>query len=97
MSAHFRPPSQFTKLIAATGTPERLSATNLPVSQCIIIGKKSARTDNTGNVYMGVTSTNDAQPIPIFPGGQYVLTNVDLYEWYFDTDNVNDGVIVIYW
>ena len=97
MSAHFRTPQTLRKTVAATGTPERLSSASCPVSNAILIGCKAEQTDNATTIYIGPSSVNGKQPIPISPGGQYALAQTDLYDWYVDVGTAGDGVVVVYW
>src|SRR6266487_4475981 len=97
MSDYFRTPTRLIKTVALTTVPEKISATTLPVSNVILIGCKAAQTDNATTIYIGPTSADGSQVIPITPGGQYSLTGVDLSEWYVDVATVGDGIIAVYW
>lgn len=93
---------QFTKTNSDAATPTRLSATRGTfATKVTIIGKKSARVANTGTIYLGPTSANDAQALEVTTGGVVTITPatgefIDLYEWYLDVATANDGVVVIY-
>jgi hypothetical protein len=81
--------------------PTALSTTNLWVTRVTIMGKKSARTDNTGDVYIGTTSTNDEQTYKIVSGTVHVLEQPDgdlfnLATIYLDVTTANDGVVMFY-
>ena len=94
-------PTQITKTVAAIGTPEALAADGTYFRTATILGKKAARTDNVGNVYIGIGATNDTQPYEIGPGEEKTLNappgeKYDLNDWYCDVLNVGDGVIIIY-
>jgi len=52
---------EYQKTNADTGVPVRISSTNLYFKTATIYGKKSARVNNTGNVWIGMASTNDTQ------------------------------------
>jgi hypothetical protein len=92
---------QFTKTNASTSSPVRLAAQGTFATKVTIIGNKSARVANTGTVYIGPTSTDDAQAIAVTTGQTVTITPaqgefIDLYEWYLDPATANDGVVVIY-
>ena len=92
---------QFTKTNASTGTPVRLAAQGTFATSVTIIGNNAARTANTGTVYIGPTSTDNAQPIAITTGQTVTLTfasdqYIDLYDWYLDVATANDGVVIVY-
>jgi hypothetical protein len=66
-----------------------------------VLGKKAARTANTGDVYLGLSSTNDTQPYKIAtdteivieaPPGKYMR----LADWYVDVATAADGVVVLF-
>lgn len=89
--------AQLIKTVAAAGTPEAISATSLYVKTATVIGRKAARTDNTGIVHIGPSAADDSQPYDVQPGQiGAVLTNTDLSGWYIDVDTNGDGVVVIY-
>lgn len=94
---------QLIKTVAATGTPEAISATPLRVRYATIIGRKAAQTDNTGVVRVGPVSGNGNQAFDIQPGLPSAALDsilaggmVDLSQWYIDVANAGDGVLVIY-
>jgi hypothetical protein len=94
-------PTQIIKTVAATGTPEVLAADGTFFTSATIIAKKAARTANTGTVYLGLSSTNDAQPRPLEPGEEVVIkapTNqkYDLNDLYLDVTTNGDGVVIWY-
>ena len=97
MGFHFRVPQQLVKTVTLTTIPERISSVTCPASTAIIIARKAEQTDNATDISIGVVSTDGKQPIPIAPGGQYVLSSVDLTDWYVDVQTNGDGVVVIYW
>lgn len=84
----------------SASVPVVLGPAGTYASKITIIGNKTARTANTGTVYIGPTSTNDAQPIAITSGQTVTITPapgewLDLNEWYLDVTTVNDGVVII--
>jgi len=94
-------PTQITKTIAATDTPEALAADGTFFRRATLIGKKSARTNNAGIVYLGIGSTDDTQAIEISPNEVKGIEappgeKYDLNDWYLDVLNAGDGVIIIY-
>ncbi len=97
MGFHFRTPQQITKTVSLTTVPERISSVTCPCGTAIIVARKAEQTDNTTDINIGPSSVDGKQPIPIAPGGQYVLEKVDLMDWYVDVQTANDGVIVVYW
>lgn len=81
--------------------PIQLYPEFLKVSRVTILGKKANRTDNVGDVYIGVTSGNDTQPYVLSAGGEIVITSMDgktfdLNNWSLDVLNTGDGVIILY-
>lgn len=63
------------------------------------VGLKAARTANTGTVYLGLTSTNDAQPISIATGVTLALeaaTGAKLFlsDLWLDVATNADGVLI---
>ena len=89
--------SQLVKTVAASGTPEAISATSLRVRRAIIIGRSDEQTDNADIVRIGTSSVNGEQPLDIAPGAYGpTLENVDLSQWYVDAASNGDGVVVVY-
>jgi len=89
------------KTVAASGTPERMHDTQGAVKckKVTLWGRKAARTDNAGIVYVGPDSANDSENnvIKIAAGGEFVITAVDgqyidLYDLYIDVVTNADGV-----
>jgi hypothetical protein len=90
-----------TKTVSASGTPERISATDILFVSATIIGKSAARTNNTGTVYIGFSDTNDSQPLEITSGSELLVnapsgTCLNLKDFYIDVATNNDGVVVNY-
>lgn len=86
--------SATTKTVAATATPERLAASSgvYKGSQLVIFPLRT----NTGLVYLGTSSTNDAQHIetPIVlsaPDGK----TIDAYDFYADVTVNGEGVAIL--
>lgn len=89
------------KTVAASGTPERMHATEGAVKckKLTIWGRKSARVANTGIVYLGPSSTNDSENnvIVLAASGEFTITAVDgqyidPYNIYIDVVTNADGV-----
>ncbi len=94
-------PTQITKTVASSTTPGALAADGTFFRKAILIGKRGARTNNSGTVYLGIGGTNDTQPVEISPGAVWSIEaplgeKYDLNDWSLDVDISNDGVIVIY-
>lgn len=94
-------PTQITKTVAATDTPEALAVDGTFFQTATLIGKKAARINNTGTVYLGIGATNDSQPLEILPGEVVEITappgtKFDLNDWYLDVETASDGVVIIY-
>lgn len=92
---------QFSKTVAASGTPERLSATPRKFRQATFIGYSSARVVNTDSVWLGASSTNDSQVFEVPAGGQAVIeavegTSLDFYDIYADAVVNGEGVTILY-
>ncbi len=97
-----RTSTQLVKTVAAAGTPEPISSTSILCRIATVIGNKASRTPNTGTVYVGPTSPNDAQPFEIVSGAVGAVIQaqdgrlIDLSHWRVDVVNAGDGVVVIY-
>jgi len=94
-------PTQITKTVAAIATPEALAANDTLFRRATLLGKKAARTNNAGIVYLGIGATNDTQALEINPGETVTIEapvgcKYDLNDWYLDVLNAGDGVVVIY-
>lgn len=92
---------QIIPIASSTGTPVAWTNANTWVRKVTILGKKAARTDNAGTVYIGPTSGNDTQGFAITAGGEAVLeaapgSLINLADWYVDVTTNNDGVMLIY-
>ena len=92
---------QIIPISTATGTPTAWTNASTWVRKVTILGKKAARTDNVGTVYIGPTSANDTQGFAIVAGGEATLeaapgTLINLADWYVDVTTANDGVMLIY-
>lgn len=84
---------------AATGTIT--AKADLFYRTARFLGNKAARTANTGNVFLGLTSTNDAQPTAIATGAVLTLeaptgAKLNLADLWIDVATNADGV-VIWW
>lgn len=84
------------KTVSATGTPEALVGTTTLVKSVFLQAGRS-RANNTSTVWLGTSSTNDAQPIELTPGSAIVLSAppggvVDLNGIFIDVTTANDGV-----
>jgi len=96
-------PTQILKTAASAGTPERLAADGTFFHKAILMGyQDQARTLNDGLVYIGPTSTNNAQTYQISPGEDVVIDvplgfKQDLNDWFLDVLNDGDGVVIIYY
>lgn len=85
-----------TNFVASLG-----GQTNIYATRVTILGKKSARANNTSTVYVGPVNTNDAQPYPVTAGGEVILRAADtapfnLRDWYVDAATSGDGVTIIF-
>jgi hypothetical protein len=93
---------QTIKTNASTTVPVALSATTKYFKVATFIGNNSTSRDaNTGTVYIGVTTNNNAQPITITSGSMVVVEApqgswYNLADWYLDVATANDGVVIIY-
>lgn len=92
---------QIIKTVAASGTPEVIASEFTQFSHATFIGLKAERTANAGRVYLGVTSTNNTQPITLDPSEIKSISAppgvlYSLHDWYVDVVTNGDGVVVIY-
>ncbi len=82
---------------AASGT---LVATGvLWFRKALFIGHKAVRTANTGTVYLGLSATNDTQPVPIATGAERTIEAVtgarhNLADFWLDVVTAADGVVI---
>lgn len=88
-----------TRAPASLATPEALTTTNL-VHSVIIRAGRTARVANTSSVWVGTTSTNDAQLLELIPGATLTITAppgkyIDLSTIYVDAVTLTDGVIYV--
>lgn len=86
---------------SSSGTPVQFTNAPTKVTKVTIIGKKAARTANTGTVYVGPSSANDSQVYEIATGTIHTLsarsgTVIDLSSWWLDVDTNGDGIIILY-
>lgn len=90
--------ASITKTITSAGTPELASETSIPCDYCFVIPISRTAgeyTANTGSVYWGVASGMVLCNIPT--GGvrlSGIITNLN--QLYIDSDNNNEGVLIIY-
>lgn len=85
------------KTVALIGTPEALAASSTLVQSLIIKAYKSRAAQNTGLVWIGHTSTNDAQSYPLSPGDSLAFEappgkKIDLNTIFLDVETAGDGV-----
>ena len=84
------------KVVAAAGTAEALSSTDLVVTFIII----TAETNNTGIVAVGASTVDETvasrRGIPLNPGDSISLGGVNLKELYLDSGVSGDGVTYLY-
>lgn len=64
-------------------------------------GLKAGQVNNTGNVYIGLLSTDGTQHILIVPGGEVIYRcppneQINLGSFFLDVATANDGVSVTY-
>lgn len=89
--------TQATKTVTASGTPEALAASTTLCESVILEAKKARGTDNTGNVWIGVTTANDTQLLMLAPGQALELSapagkKIDLALIYVDVATNADGI-----
>lgn len=94
-------PTQIFPTTALVGTPEALAADGTFFRTATLIGLKAARTANVGNVFLGIGSANDTQPILISPDETIIIIappgeKYDLNDFDLDVLNAGDGVAVLY-
>lgn len=85
------------KTVTATGTPEALVSASRCVQSVEIRAQKSQNSANTGNVYVGFSSGNGEQDVPLEPGDVWAVTmdqgqKLDLATIYIDVATNGDGV-----
>lgn len=98
--------NQFLKTSSTSGTPVALKSTKTNFNQALLIGFNTlSRTNNTGDVYIGFSSSANEQPILITPGGTYLLdfslrytdSRPDLAAIYLDVATNGDGLVVVHY
>jgi hypothetical protein len=91
---------QFSTVNSTAATPAQFTNATVLCMEVTILGKSAPRVDNTGDIYVGPTSSNDTQAFKIAPGGEVVIKVtsgfINLAGWYVDVTTANDGVTVIY-
>lgn len=90
-------PLSGTKVPASIATPEALAAVETPVHSVLIQARRAARVANTGSVWIGFGSANDAQQWELTPGQTLTLTapdkkKIDLATIFVDAVTATDGV-----
>lgn len=90
-------PTQGTKAVAAAGTPVKLVSTSTLVESVEIYARKAPATANTGNVYIGFSSTGGQNYRVLAPEGSWALSSVagkkiDLSTIYVDAATNADAV-----
>lgn len=93
--------AELQKTNSSATAPVQVSSSTVQFKRATFYGKKAARTDNTGNVWIGFSSTNDTQMALITSGGSVVIEAPDGYFYdmtniWLDVATTNDGVMVIY-
>ena len=94
--------NQFAMTVASSGTPAQLTnSTTLRARAITIKARKDRGTANTGVIYIGWTSTNDAQLYVLASDGEVVITPPEgsngylrLSDIYIDVVTNGDGVVV---
>lgn len=92
---------QLLKTNSSTTLPVALGIDGTYFRTATLIGNNdNARTANTGNVWIGATTNNNAQPF-LISSGQTITIEApvgewyDLNDWYLDVATANDGVVII--
>lgn len=89
--------AQGVKAVAAAGTPVLLVATTTLVDSVVIVAQKSVTAANTGNIYVGFSSTGGQNYIVLTPGQSVAIQapsgkKVDLHLIYIDAATNADAV-----
>lgn len=93
---------QFVQTNTAAGVPVALTANPTHFRKATVLGKKALDgTVNVGNVNIGPSATASQQPYVIAPGDEVELAaplgaKWNFADWFLDTLNDGDGVVVIY-
>lgn len=92
----------FSRTVPSPGTPITITPIEeVYIRKAIVYALKDTDgTPNAGNVQIGPAETT--LPIILSPGDEYVIepplgTKTDLFAWYIDAANADDGVVIIYW
>lgn len=90
------------KTVAASATPEVLSAASVFAKNVRFYGRKAARTANTGVAYVQLVSTNDSVALAVPNDGTAVELRsdgpgFDLADFWIDVATAGDGVEVWAW
>lgn len=92
----------FASVNSSTAAPKQFTNATLAAKSVTVMGYKSPQTSNTTTVWIGWSSGNGAQEVPLPPGEIIVFKAVDnqkfqnLSNFWFDVTTANDGVVVIY-
>jgi len=90
--------ASIVKTVTSAGTPEQVSEASIPCDYCFVlpISRTAGEyTANTGSVYWGV---DDDKVLCNIPTGGTRLSGIitNLNQLYIDSDNDNEGVLIIY-
>lgn len=89
---------QGRKAVTAAGTPEKIVATNTYVESVEFFARKANGTANTGNIYIG-TSSSAASNMRVLTAGEswsIVATKekkINLFDFYVDSATNDDAVV----
>lgn len=84
--------------VSSAGTRTALASSSTPCRSFTV----QAKPGNVGNIYIGDNSVASSKAIVLTPGNSYNASNdgydnkLDLSNWYIDSANNNDGVIILY-
>lgn len=93
------PPLQYLRQ-ANTGVVTEFRVTETWMRKAIVSARNSLDgTVNVGPIKIGASGSNSEQPITINPGNSYDISppvggKVNLQNWYFVTENDDDGVVI---
>jgi hypothetical protein len=94
---------QINKAVALASTPERATSTNLWVTSATFVGITEFRSNSTSTNWVGTSSVNGTQWLPIEPGiaGAVTITappnsSFNLYDLYIDVGADTDEITIHY-
>lgn len=97
LTAALVPLVEGTKVVAATGVPERLSLVPIFVSSIEFVAQKAQGSANTGNIWIGIVGTDGTPKRLMATGTTFTMSapkdeKINLMDIWIDVATAGDGV-----